>query len=175
MLGLLGAVALGGCLGERGGSPSRDESATTATEPTDSATTETATTAAATTEIPPQQTVLLRLGRQQFPTEYEADIRPLVYADRPAPQQEILDQAGTIEGDEVTYERGSRFPDTERTEGLADLVEAIFDRHQRQISEYEDAHPEETVPDPVRAVWLARDDRRFCIELTDGDQQYYRC
>jgi hypothetical protein len=119
--------------------------------------------------------VLIRLGRQRFPTEYEGDITPLVYADRPAPQQEILDQAGTIEGYEVTYERGNRFPDTEKTEGLDELVQAIFGRHQRQIAKYEEAHPEEPVPDPVRAVWLARDDRRFCIELTDGDQQYYRC
>jgi hypothetical protein len=170
MLGLLGAVALGGCLGERGESGTPDERATTATETT--ASTKTTDTA---TETPPQQTVLIRLGRQQFPTEYADDITPLVYADLPAPQQEILDQAGTIEGYEVTYERGNRFPDTEKTEGLAELVQAIFDRHQRQISEYEDVHPDETVPDPVRAVWLVRDDRRFCIELTDGDVKYYHC
>jgi hypothetical protein len=165
ILGLLGTLSLGGCLGERGGTDT----------PTDSATTVSTTTRPSEATTPVPQTTLLRLGRQRFPTEYEADITPLVYADRPAPQQEILDQAGTVEGYEVTYQRGNRYPDTEKTEGLDELVQAIFDRHQRQIAEYEEAHPEEPVPDPVRAVWLAREDRRFCIELTDGDQQYYRC
>jgi hypothetical protein len=165
ILGLLGTLSLGGCFGERGGTDT----------PTDSATTVTATTRPNETTTPVPQTTLLRLGRQRFPTEYEADVTPLVYADRPAPQQEILDQAGTVEGYEVTYQRGNRYPDTERTEGLADLVDTIVDRHQRQVDAYEDAHPEETVPDAVRAVWLTRDDRRFCLELTDGDVQYYRC
>lgn len=164
ILGMLGASVLGGCLGERTGSDT----------PTGQTATDT-TTAREQTTTPVPQTVLIRLGRQRFPTEYEGDITPLVYADRPAPQQEILDQADSIEGYEVTYQRGNRYPDTEKTEGLADLVQAIFDRHQRQIAEYEETHSDETVPDAVRAVWLARDDRRFCIELTDGDQQYYRC
>jgi transcriptional regulator with XRE-family HTH domain len=165
ILGLLGALSLGGCLGERSGTDT----------PADSTTTVTDTTSPTETTTPVPQTTLLRLGRQQFPTEYETDITPLVYADRPASQQEILDQAGTVEGYEVQYQRGNRYPDTEKTEGLAELVDAIFDRHQRQIADYEETHSDETVPDAVRAVWLARDDRRFCIELTDGDVQYYRC
>ncbi|MFC5368753.1 hypothetical protein [Salinirubrum litoreum] len=100
---------------------------------------------------------------------------PLVYADLPTPHQEILDQADSAGGYEVTYERGNRFPDTEKTEGLDELTQAIFDRYVRQKERYEEAHPDEQGPDPVWPVWLAREDERFCIDVTDGDVKYYHC
>lgn len=100
----------------------------------------------------------------------EKPVQPLRFEDLPAAEQEILRTAREEGEYSVSYGKYEGLPD----DALRSLVDRILDRLQSQEEMYLESHDADSVPDYVDAVYLDYD-RIYCIDLVDGDQQYYRC
>lgn len=103
----------------------------------------------------------------------EKPVRPLRFEDLPAGEREILRTAREEGEYSVEYGKHEGLPDDE--EPVRSLVDRILARFDSQEETYLQNHDDESVPDYVDAVYLDYDDRIYCIDLVDGDQEYYHC